>query len=572
MKKKILALLLAAATAVSMAGCGGAASSDTSSDANASTDTTTDASADSSSEEETLDWSKYDALIDQIRTDTDFADRVDLMHKAEDMLMSTWAVIPIYYYNDIYMMKPTVSGMYDTVYGIKYFQGAQKEGDTNININLASEPQYVDPALNSYVDGACLVSNMFSGLYKYDENSQVVPEIAEDMPEVSDDGTVYTVKLKQTTWSDGTPVTAKDFIYSWNRVIDEKTAADYAYLFDIVAKNDDGTLKVEAPDDYTLQVTLTNPCPYFNALMAFPVFYPVPQSSVEAADPDGTTPSKWCQEAGFITNGAYTMTAWTHNESMTFTKNPAYFDAANVKSDTLTFMLSEDSTATYAAYQSGALDMVDDVPTDEIPNVKDSPEFHKEDQLGTYYLAFNVNSDLFKDMSWSDSCKFRHAISDLIDRQYIIDTVAQTGQVAADSYIPAGMSDGNGGEFKNKSYYDATTPNVEEAKSLLEECGYTFTDNGDGTYTPDKDITLPYITNDAGGHVKIAECIQSDLSVLGINMDISKEDWNVFLQDRKDGKFTFAREGWLADYDDPINMLEMFRSDSGNNDPQFGKQ
>ena len=264
MKKKILALLLAAATAVSMAGCGGAASSDTSSDANASTDTTTDASADSSSEEETLDWSKYDALIDQIRTDTDFADRVDLMHKAEDMLMSTWAVIPIYYYNDIYMMKPTVSGMYDTVYGIKYFQGAQKEGDTNININLASEPQYVDPALNSSVDGACLVSNMFSGLYKYDENSKVVPEIAEDMPEVSDDGTVYTVKLKQTTWSDGTPVTAKDFVYSWNRVIDEKTAADYAYLFDIVAKNDDGTLKVEAPDDYTLQVTLTNPCPYFN--------------------------------------------------------------------------------------------------------------------------------------------------------------------------------------------------------------------------------------------------------------------------------------------------------------------
>ena len=125
MKKKILALLLAAATAVSMAGCGGAASSDTSADTSASTDTqTTDTTADSSAEEETLDWSKYDALIDQIRTDTDFADRVDLMHQAEDMLMSTWAVIPIYYYNDIYMIKPNVSGMYDTVYGIKYFQGA----------------------------------------------------------------------------------------------------------------------------------------------------------------------------------------------------------------------------------------------------------------------------------------------------------------------------------------------------------------------------------------------------------------------------------------------------------------
>ena len=135
------------------------------------------------------------------------------------------------------------------------------------------------------------------------------------------------------------------------------------------------------------------------------------------------------------------------------------------------------------------------------------------------------------------------------------------------------MADGNGGVFKTAttSYYDATEPDVEGAVELLEKAGYKMTKNANGTYTPDKPITLPYILNDNSGHKAVAECIQNDLSQVGINMTISTEDWNVFLQDRKDGNYTFAREGWLADYNDPINMLEMFRSDSGNNDPQFGR-
>lgn len=570
MKKKIVSVMLAAAMTLSLAACGSASSSSSDSkDSSSDSADTASATEDNSSLSE--DWSKYDELIDQIRKETDFSKRVDEMHEAEDILMSSWAVVPIYYYNDVYMAKEDLTGAYNTVYGIKYFQGAEKAGSDNININIASEPDHVDPALNSAVDGAILISNLFSGLYKYDENSEVIPEIADGMPEVSDDGTEYTVHLQKTNWSDGTPLTANDFIYSWNRVIDEKTAADYNYLFDIVARNDDGTLKVEAPDDYTLKITLTNPCPYFNSLLAFPVFYPVPQDEVEAKDT--TTPGTWALEAGFKTNGAYTMTEWKHNESMTFTKNPNYFKADEVKSNTLTFMLSADSTAAYAAYNNGDLDFIDDVPTDEIANVKDSKEFHVDDQLGTYYVCFNVNSDLFKDMDWATACKFRHAISDLIDRQYIVDTVGQTGQQVADSFVPAGMSDGNGGEFKgdDSSYYDATAVNQDEAKALLEECGYTFTDNGDGTYTPDKDITIEYLINDNPGHQAVAECIQNDLSQLGINVTISTEDWNVFLNDRKEGKFSMAREGWIADYNDPINMLEIFASDSGNNDAQLGK-
>ncbi len=442
-------------------------------------------------------------------------------------------------------------------------------------INLASEPDFLDPTLNSSVDGACLAVNSFEGLYTYNEKQEIVPAIAEALPEVSEDGCTYTVKLKDTVWSNGEKLTANDFVYSWNRAVDPATAADYAYLFDIIDRDDD-KLDVKAVDDYTLEIKLTNPCPYFLSLLAFPVFFPVYQADVEKANPDGTKPGAWAQEAGFVSNGAYTLTEWKHNESMVYTKNDNYWNADKVNIPTLNFMLSADNTATYAAYNSGDLDFIDSVPTDEIQSLLNNKEFKIIDNLGTYYLAFNVNSDLFKDMTPEQGDKFREAISLMIDRQYIVDAVGQTGQVPADSYIPAGMSDGNGGIFKGEdtSYYDATTTgpsNAEQAMKLLEECGYSFTDNGDGTYSVSPAITIPYILNQDDGHQKVAESIQSDLSTIGIEITIAQEDWNVFLQDRKDGKYTFAREGWLADYDDPINMLEMFTTDSGNNDPQLGR-
>lgn len=440
-------------------------------------------------------------------------------------------------------------------------------------INLASEPDYLDPTLSSSSDGGSLAENSFAGLYRYNQQEELVPAIASEMPEVSDDGITYTVKLKETKWSDGSDLTANDFIYSWNRAVDEKTAADYGYLFDVIKHKDDGTLELEATDDYTLVITLAAPCPYFTSLMAFPTFFPVPQAAVEAADPDGTNPGAWAQEAGFVSNGAYTLSEWKHNESMIYVKNPNYYDAENVTMDELHFMLSADDTAIYAAYNSGDLDFADVVPNDEVPTLKSNPEFHIIDNLGTYYLAFNVGADLFKDKTPEQAADIRHAIALLIDRRYIVDTVGQCDQVPADSYIPVGMADGNGGIFKTDkvSYYDAESTDVETAKSLLEGAGYSFTDNGDGTYAISPALSLPYIINENTLHQGVAECIQQDLAVLGIEMNIQTEDWNVFLEDRKKGNYTFAREGWLADFDDPINMLEMFASNSGNDDPQLGK-
>ena len=445
--------------------------------------------------------------------------------------------------------------------------------DTGVmKINLASEPDYLDPALNSSVDGGCLAVNSFVGLYTYDKDENLIPALGEAT--VSEDGMVYTFKMIESKWSNGDPLTANDFVYSWNRGADPATAADYSYLFDIIARDADGKMMVEATDDLTLTVTLTNPCPYFLDLTAFPTFMPVHQASVEAADPDGTNPGAWAQEAGFVCNGAYTLESWTHDESMVYVKNENFYDAANVTMDSLEFMLSADDTAIYAAYNNGDLDFIDTVPNDEIASLLENPEFYIVDNLGTYYIGFNVNDKMFDGKTPEEASKMRRAMSLLIDRQYIVDNIAQTGQQLADTFVPAGMADGNGGEFKGDISYDAAATGaamVEDAKALLEEVGYSFTDNGDGSYAIDPALGFEYVINEGTAHQQIAESVQADMSVLGIEVSIKTEDWNVFLDDRKNGNFGVAREGWLADYNDPINMLEIFTSESGNNDMQLGK-
>lgn len=448
---------------------------------------------------------------------------------------------------------------------------------TTLKINLASEPDYLDPALNSSVDGGCLAVNSFVGLHTYDAEGTLIPAIASEYS-VSEDGTVYTFKLIESKWSNGDALTAKDFVYSWNRVADPATAADYSYLFDVFAKNEDGTLKVEATDDYTLVATLVSPCPYFLDLTAFPTFYPVHQASVEAANPDGTNPGAWAQEAGFVCNGAYTLESWAHNESMIYVKNENYYDAANVTMDTLEFMLSADDTAIYAAYNSDNLDFIDTVPNDEIAAVIENDDFYIVDNLGTYYIGFNVNDPLFEGKTVEQAAKMRQALSLMMDRSYIAEEIGQTGQVPADSFVPQGMADGNGGIFNtadDEGYYDATATGLTQASAamdLLKEAGYTFTDNGDGTYEVSPAISMTYLTNEGTGHEAIAQVLQADFATIGIEMQIKVEEWNVFLDDRKAGNFTIAREGWVADYNDPINMLEIFLSEGGNNDMQLGKE
>lgn len=574
-----LALVLALGT---LTACGSSEEVNTPATSTEATANTEAAANTATSEGSTPDWTEYDALITEIKTTTDLVKREALMHQAEDMLMETGAIMPIYYYNDIYMQKSTVSNIYSNLYGFKYFMFAEAPS-TTLNINLASEPDSVDPALNSSVDGACLIVNSFAGLYTYDSEGNLAADLCESY-EVSEDGMTYTFKLlPDLKWSDGSALTANDFVYSWNRAVNPDTAADYSYMFDVVATNDDGTLKVTASEDgQSLTVELGSPCAYFLDLCAFPAYYPVPQASVEAAADWQTNPGAWCQEAGYVTNGAYTMTAWSHDESITFTKNPNYHRADEVKVESINFMLSADDTAIYAAYNAGNLEFIDTVPTDEIASLLSNPEFHIVDNLGTYYVAFNVKSPLFEGKTVEQANAMRRAFALLVDRDYIAENIGQTGQKPANAFIPEGMADGNGGVFKSNDdaytypneetvgYYNPSysQENVDEAIALLESAGYVF---NDGVLSADTPISFEYLTNDGTGHVAIAEAIQQDLAVLGINMTIKTCDWNVFLDERKSGNYDIARNGWIADFNDPINMLEMWTTESGNNDCQFGR-
>jgi len=597
-KKQVLALSLAFAMAMgSLTACGSsndapAADSnttpaETAAQDNAGTEADAEGGADAEASADAVDpanWGEYDALIEQIRTTSDLAERESLMHQAEDILMETGAILPIYYYNNMYLQKPYVSGTYANGYGFKYWMFAETEGDT-LRINQASEPDKLDPALNTTVDGACLVVNSFSGLYTYDADGNVVPDLAADTT-VSDDGLTYTFNLlPDLKWSDGSELNANDFVYAWNRAVAEETAADYSYMFDAIKHNDDGTLAVTASEDgQSLTVELAAKCPYFYDLCAFPAYYPVKQSEVEAAADWQTNPGAWCQEAGFVSNGAYTLESWTHDESMTYVKNPNYHRADEVKIEKLQFMLSADDTAVFAAYNAGDLDYVaDTIPTDEVQALLDNPEFHTIPQIGTYYVGFNVKSDLFADKTPAQANAMRRAFALLVDRDYIAENIGQTGQKPANTFIPEGMADGNGGAFKQNDdaytypneatagYYDpeALDENVEEAIALLESAGYEFTD--DGVLSDSTPITFEYLTNDTTAHVAIAEALQQDFGYIGINMTIKTVDWNVFLNERKAGNYDIARNGWLADFNDPINMLEMWTTDSGNNDCQFGR-
>ncbi len=526
------------------------------------------------------DWATYDELIAQIKAETDFAKRTELMHQAEDILMATNCVIPIYYYNDNYMQKDYVDGLYANLFGFKYYMYVNMaNGSTTLRLNNGPEPDFLDPALNSSVDGACLAVNSFSGLYSYNAEGHTEPACATGYT-VSDDGLTYTVTLREgLKWSDGSDLTAKDFEYSWKRCAADATAADYAYMLDnfVGYPND---LAVKAVDDTTLEFTLNSPCAYMEDLMAFPAFYPVKQEAVEAYADWQTNPGGWCQEAGFVSNGAYVCTGWDHDVSMTYEKNPYWYDADNVKVEKLEFMLSADDTAIYAAYNAGDVDFIDSVPNDEIGKLiaDKNPEFKIIDNLGTYYVAFNAKSKIFEDKTPEQAACMREAFTILIDRDYIVENNAQCGQVIANSFIPLGMADGNGGIFKENAedgYFDAYAivndydGTVERARTLLKAAGYKFGE--DGMLSAETPIQIEYLTNTNTGHIAIAESIQQDLAAVGIELTIQQQDWNVFLQERKQGNFDFAREGWLADFNDPINMLEMWTTASGNNDCQFGR-
>ena len=469
-----------------------------------------------------------------------------------------------------------------------------------INVCFGSEPDTLDPALNSAVDGATFLVHLYSGLAKWEQDAngvmQIVPDAATELPEGVEnaDGTItYTYTLRDgLKWSDGQDVTAGDFIYAWNRAASAELAADYGYMFEVVdgydeiadvdadgnPVNPDAKLNVQAPDEKTIVVTLYNPVSYWNELLAFPTYFPV-REDVVSNEAWATDPST------YVCNGPYKISAWDHNSVITLSKNENYFDADKITMGTINCYLSDDQNNMLTNFKNGDWQFIDDIPTNEIATIKnDYPtEFVITGQLGTYYVCWNINEDImpagseFANEEYAKA-EVRRAIGLLFDRNYIVNDIAQGGQLPASSFVAMGLTDADGSQFyKNAGtnsydgYYDvsadAYTENFNQAVSILKKY-YTW----DETTQKFTDFpTLTYLYNTSEGHKAIGEYLQNALAGVGITMNLENQEWATFLNTRKNGDYSIARNGWLAEYNDPICFLDMWTTNSGNNDVQFGK-
>lgn len=452
------------------------------------------------------------------------------------------------------------------------FAGCGKKKADGITVQIGPNPETLDPALNSAVDGGNMLITLFETLLIIDQDNKVQPGQAEKY-EVSPDGLTWTFTMRDgLKWSDGTDLNAKDFEYTFKRIADTNVAAPYAetvigmiegYKDAIDSKNPE-KLNVKASDDgKTLTVKLAYPCSYFDKIVAFGTMSPVQKATVEKnGDSWATKPET------YVCNGPYTITEWTPSEKIVCKKNENYkggWDSSKIVNDKLTFLLLEDSSASYTAYTGGTAQLIKDVPTEEIPTLKKDKkdEFNVDPILGTYYLSMNLNKAPFNNKN------VRKALSLAIDRDYVANTVMQGTYTPAYNYVGTGVDDVDPGKFLEnskaanggKTYISEDyKANLEEAKKALAEAGYP-----EGKGFP----TITYSTNDTGYHKALAEYLQQVYKDLGITMNIDIVDWSSFTPKRRAGEYEMARNGWVMDYNDASNMIELFVSTNGNNDGKY---
>ena len=464
----------------------------------------------------------------------------------------------------------------------------------SINVCLASEPDTLDPALNSAVDGATMLAHLFSGLAKWSEdengNLVIVPDLAKELVEgvKNEDGSVtYTYTLRDgLKWSNGDALTAADFEKAWKRAASAALGADYSYMFEVVkgyGTENAEDLAVKAIDEKTLEVTIANAISYWNELLAFPTYYPVHSSAL--------TSESWATDpATYICNGAYTMKSWAHDSLIVLEKNDNYYDADRVTMDVINCYLSDDANNMLANFKKGDWLLIDDIPTNEIANLKQDAEYQDEfvvaGQIGTYYVCWNINENILPADSTltgveaeKAKAEIRKALGLLFDRNHIVNNIAQGGQVPASAFVAMGMTDADGSEFYKNSYsktddFDGYYNVSEEAfadnvNSAVETLKKYYAVGADGKFTNAPSLT--YLYNEGDAHKAIGEYLQAAFALQGLTMSLQTQEWNTFLNTRKNGEYSIARNGWLADYNDPICFLDMWTTESGNNDVQFGK-
>jgi oligopeptide transport system substrate-binding protein len=425
-----------------------------------------------------------------------------------------------------------------------------------VTYNLQTEPETIDPAKSTGITEMTVELACFEGLMRIGPNDIPTYGVASKYT-VSKDGLTYTFNLrKNAKWSNGDPVTAKDFVYAWQRALSPQLASEYAYQLYYIKNaeaynsgkiTDPNQLGAKAVDDYTLVVTLEAPCPYFLSIASFPTLFPVHRATVEAK------PDKWATEpASYIGNGPFKLTNWVHQQKIEFAPNPNYWNKKIVKLKKISFFMVEEQSTALTMFESNQVDFLDELPNQELPRLEKEGILKYTPYLGTYFYRFNVTKPPFNDV------KVRKALTLAINRKDIIKYVTKAGQTPALAYVPDGIPDAQKGktfrEIGGKFYDDA---DYAQAKKLLEEAGYP---NGKGF------PTVEILYNTSENHKVMAEAIQEMWKKnLGINVTLTNQEWKVYLDSQQNLNYQICRAGWIGDYVDPMTFVDMFVTGGGNN-------
>ena len=443
--------------------------------------------------------------------------------------------------------------------GSKTGDNSSSSSEQVINLAEGDDIGTLDVSLTNNTVSSNAIGQLFEGLVHLDKDGKPAPGVATSW-EVSPDGLTYTFHLRDNAkWWDGSPVTAKDFVYSWTRTLDPKTKSEYAFIVYWIkggeafnnGKGSKDDVGVKAIDDKTLQVTLDAPRPYFLATMAFPTYYPLQQKAVEAAG------DKYGGDADKVMgNGPFKITAWNHDQDWTFEKADTYWDAANVKLTKATYQVVKDQNALLNLYESGQLDRTG-LTREQVELYKGNKEMSQYLSAGSFYLEYNAKTKPLNNV------KVRQALSYAIDTQKLCDVVWANGSVPATSLTPKGTLDGMTGDYTDGlGDLIHLKENASKAKQLLEE---GLKEEGLSAFPK-----LKLTNTDSSNSKKMDEFLKEQWRTnLGIDIEIEEVPFKLKVQKQYAHTFDIVSAGWNPDYDDAMTYLDMFTTNSPNNDPQW---
>jgi oligopeptide transport system substrate-binding protein len=429
-----------------------------------------------------------------------------------------------------------------------------------LNRGNGAEPESLDPQFAGGVAEENILNDLMVGLTTLDAAARPIPGIAESWT-VSPDGKVWTFHLRKAQWSDGTPVTARDFVFAWHRLLDPKTASRYAYNLWLLrnakavssGKLPPQALGVEAPKPGTLILTLEHPAPYLPELLTHPSALPLPRMAAKNM--------AWARPGSYVGNGPYTLKDWVPGDHITLVKNPRFYDAAQIRIATINYFPIGDADAALRRFRAGALDIQSPVPTGQTGWLKANMPgaLHVTPSLAIAYIAINLTDPPLKD------ARVRRALNLAYNREAITDKVLKQGEAPAYNYVPPGTANypGSVGESrsdKNQSsavdFRKAPFPaRLAEAQKLMQAAGYG----------PFQRLRLNYETTNNPDNRRLAAILQAMLKPIYIDLTLQTVELQIHLRNLRQHQFDLASANWYADFNDASNFLDLLRSNSGNN-------